>query len=565
MSGKAAGWILALLFGVASPVILFANDTPANLTPAEDAEAAGPANDMARSDFVDQVCVGTQSRSNSLTASADVSGNPADPFAKTPPIFIFSKLGYAPIWPAGPGYYSAWDILAGEYRQKPPPFPWGRISLKPFPFYDTDFRYLDDPKNTYFMWSDFLKRRRLGSDWLFSSGGEFRDRLMNEIDSRLTPTINRYEQLRTLAYGSLYYRDDFGVFIQYLDAQHLGAELPPLPIDRDRSDLVDLFVDVKLMEWDDRPIYLRGGRQELSLGSQRLVSNLEWANTLRTFQGVRAFRQGDKWDVTAFWLQPIIPNPTYFDSPDERQNFSGAWATYRSQPGHFWDWYVLNLDNSNRIFPGESGVLGGANTTTLGTRIVGDIDNTWLYDAEGMVQVGRRSNQQLQAAASTTGIGYNFKNLEMTPQLWIYYDFASGDSQPGQGDKFGTFNHLFPFGHYYLGYLDLIARQNIQDFNMQLALYPTKWTYLLVQYHDFHLAQSRSPLFSAGGVPIRVDPTGAAGTDVGDELDVLVNFHLTAHQDILLGFSKLFPGRFIRDTGPNVSPELFYLQHQIRW
>jgi hypothetical protein len=507
----------------------------------------------------------TQTATGALTGGL-AAAQPDRTFANTPPIAIFPRLGCYPVPPTGPGYYSAWDYLTGEYRQKPPPFPWGRTSLKPFfPFYDTDFRYLDDPKNTYFMWSDFMKRRRIGEDWLFSTGGEFRDRYMNEIDSRLTQTVNRYEQLRTMAYGSLYHRDDFGVFVQYLDAQHLGEELPPLPIDRDRSDLVDLFVDVKMLEWKDQPVYVRGGRQEVSLGSQRLVSNLEWANTLRTFQGVRAFRKGEKWDVTAFWLQPIIPNPTYFDSPDERQNLSGAWATYRSKPGHFWDLYVLNLNNSNQVFAGENGVLGGTNFTTLATRIVGDIENTWLYDAEGMLQVGNHSNQRLQAAASTTGVGYNFKDVDMAPQFWIYYDFASGDSQPGQGDRHGTFNQLYPFGHYYLGYLDLVARQNIQDFNMQFVFFPTKWIYFLAQYHNFHLAQARSPLFSAGGVPMRVDPTGAAGTDVGDEFDVLVNFHLTAHQDILVGFSKLFPGNFIRQTGPDVSPELFYLQHQLRW
>jgi hypothetical protein len=489
----------------------------------------------------------------------------AKPFAHTPPIFVFPRLGLYPVVPTGPGYYSGWDFLRSEYRQKPPPFPWGRISLKPFPFYDADFRYLDDPKNKYFMWSDFLKRRRVGDGWLFSTGGEFRDRYMNEIDSRLTTKVNRYEQLRTLAYGSLYYGDDFGVFVQYLDAQQFGSTLPPLRIDRDRSDLVDLYVDLKVAEWDDRPIYVRGGRQEVSLGSQRLVSNLDWANTLRTFQGVRTFRQGEKWDLNAFWLQPIIPNSTYFDSPDYRQNFSGVWATYRSKPGRFWDLYALNLNNSNRIFSGESGVLGGENSTTLGTRIVGDVDNTWLYDAEGMLQVGRHSNQQIQAGASTTGIGYNFKNVETTPQVWLYYDFASGDAQPGQGTKFGTFNQLFPFGHYYLGYLDLVARQNIQDLNVQFVAYPTNWIYLLLQYHNFHLAQARSPLFGAGGGLERVDPAGSAGTNVGNELDLLVNFHLTAHQDILIGYSKLFAGSYIAKTGPNVSPELFYLQHQLRW
>jgi len=490
---------------------------------------------------------------------------PYNPFAHTPPIFTVPRLGLYPLPPKGPGYYSAADFLTDDWRKAPPPFPWGRTSLKPFPFYDADFGYLDNPKNTYHMWSDVLKRQEVGDGWLFSTGGEFRDRYENQIDARLTPVNNNYELLRTMVYGSLYHCDNFGVFVQYLDAQSFGAELPPLGIDRNRSDLVDLFVDLKVCEWDDHPVYVRGGRQEVYLGSQRLVSNLEWANTLRTFQGVRTFRQGEKWDFNAFWLQPILPNPTYFDSPDSKQNLSGIWTTYRAKPGSSWDLYALNRDDANQTAVGQGGVVGGSNVTTLGTRVVGDLDNTWLYDFEGMVQVGRHSNQDLQAAASTTGIGYNFKNVEMTPQLWVYYDFASGDAAPEQGSKFGTFNQRYPFGHYYFGYLDLVGRQNIQDLNLQPIAYPTKWIYVLTQFHDFHLAQARSPLFNAGGVPLRVDPTGAAGNNVGNEIDFLVNFHLTAHQDLLIGYSKLFAGNFIRQTGPDLSPDLFYLQHQVRW
>lgn len=52
---------------------------------------------------------------------------------------------------------------------------------------------------------------------------------------------------------------------------------------------------------------------------------------------------------------------------------------------------------------------------------------------------------------------------------------------------------------------------------------------------------------------------------MGDEIDFLVNFPLTDHQDILIGYSKLLAGPYMERTGPNVSPDLFYLQHQLRW
>jgi hypothetical protein len=89
-----------------------------------------------------------------------------------------------------------------------------------------------------------------------------------------------------------------------------------------------------------------------------------------------------------------------------------------------------------------------------------------------------------------------------------------------------------------------------------------------LQYHHFWLAESRDALYNAGGVPYRIDPTGAAGTDVGNEIDLVVNFHLTRYSDILVSYNKLFGGNFVEATaGPNgaVDAETLYLIFQQRW
>jgi hypothetical protein len=100
---------------------------------------------------------------------------------------------------------------------------------------------------------------------------------------------------------------------------------------------------------------------------------------------------------------------------------------------------------------------------------------------------------------------------------------------------------------------------------MQFAFYPTKWITALLQYHIFHLDSTTDALYNAAGVPTRRDPTGRAGNDVGEEIDLLLNFHLGTHQDIIFGYSKLFAGDFIKATGNPGSPELVYLQYSFRW
>src|SRR5262249_12751466 len=229
-----------------------------------------------------------------------------------PPVRIFPRLGFFQMPPKGPGYYSLHDWVFDDYREKPPNFPYPPSCAMAFPFFDADFRYLDNPKNPqYDFLYDTLHRIHLGDNWLFSTGGEFRWRHMHEINSRLSGKDNDYDLIRTRVYADLWYTNTFRFYVEFLDAQTFNQDLPPARIDVDRSDFLNAFIDVKL--WDDccHPMYLRVGRQELLYGSERLISPLDWANTRRTFQGARLFRQGEKFDFDAFWVRPVIPAPSH--------------------------------------------------------------------------------------------------------------------------------------------------------------------------------------------------------------------------------------------------------------
>jgi hypothetical protein len=260
----------------------------------------------------------------------------------------------------------------------------------------------------------------------------------------------------------------------------------------------------------------------------------------------------------------VIPNRNDFDSVDNDQNFFGLWLTYRPRKGTFWDLYALNLDQARHVADGTAGQLGAFNISTLGSRFVGDWENV-LWDFEAMLQVGTWADQDLLAAAVTAELGYHFKGKPWNPQVWVGYDWASGDQRPGFGTTRSTFNQLFPFGHYYFGFLDLVGRQNIHDFSGQFVCYPHPWITGLAQFHYFRLSESRDALYNAAGRPIRRDATGQAGTDVGREIDLILSFHLSTHSDLLIGWSKFYPGAFIEGTGLDVSPELLYVQYSFRW
>lgn len=476
------------------------------------------------------------------------------------------RPGIFPIAPTkGPGYYSLWDQAFGKRRDAAPPSGYAPIALNAWPFFDADWRYVEgiDPKDRTLV--ERLKRIHLNDCLMLSTGGEYWTKYHNEHNSRLTRTQNNYTLQHVRLYSDLWYSDNVRVYGEYIWADSFGESLAPVPPDVDRGDLQDLFVDLKLFEFEGRPVYVRGGRQELLYGSQRMITPLPWANKRISFDGVKVFRQGEKWDFDAFWMQIVQPNANQFDSPDENQNLVGAWLTHRPKKGHFLDFYYLMLNNSNAVV--QQGIVRSPfHNHTVGSRWAGDNDG-WLWDLEGMLQFGEQNHADLFAGAGTAGVGRSWKDASLKPTAWLYYDYASGDSDPNSGNAH-TFNQLYPFGHYYLGWMDAVGRQNIHDISAHLYLYPQPWLTTWIQYHHFFLADSHDALYNAGGVAYRRDPTGAAGTNVGDEIDLVFNFHLTRYSDVLVSYNKLYGGGFLKSTAGatgSVNAESLYLIFQQRF
>jgi hypothetical protein len=486
---------------------------------------------------------------------------PRSAWLDSPLTHYYPRAGNFAIPPKGPGYYSGLDWLRGDWREAAPKSAFVPFGLMQPSFFDADWRYIDDPKYNPDLFEK-LHRVHLGDNWLFGTGGQMWWRHMHEINSRLTGRTNDYDLVRARMYGDLWYQDSFRIYAEFITAQSFNEDLAPQRIDQNRADLLNLFVDIKIAEFNCRPAYLRVGRQELNIGSTRLISSLEWANTRRTFEGVRGFWLGEKWDVDLFWVRPVLVQNSRFDFADHNQNFAGAFVTHRPEKGQAIDFYYLYLDNHNRTAP--LGIVNAPTVVhTLGSRYSGD-KNGYLWDFEGAFQLGDRGGADIAAGMATAGVGYNWSKAPMNPTVWAYYDWASGDHSPNAG-SYNTFNQLFPFGHYYLGFADYVGRQNVRDINFHLYLYPAKWVTFNAQYHIMRLDSATDALYAPNGTPTRVRTNGSAGGAIGQELDLLVNFHLGKHSDFLVGYSRLNAGEFISNTGPHRSPELFYAMYNFRW
>lgn len=485
-------------------------------------------------------------------------------WTRVPNVQPFPPLGSTIVPPRGSGYYTLLELILHDRREAPPKYPYPRFAIMPFPFFNADWRSLDNLETREDDPFNLFKRIFLGDDFMFTAGGEERWRYNNEVNSRFSGTDNTYYLTRTRVYGDLWYRDLFRIYGEFINAQSFDQDLPPQSIDQYNPNFLNLFADVKLGTIRDQPLYLRGGRQELLYGSERLISPLAWANTQRTFQGGKLFWQNEKLSIDGFVVQPVVPSANSFASVNWQQVFSGVWGTYRPTKGEIVDLYYLDLQDSTPIYSGQNGVKGTLNVSTVGSRWYGN-KNDWLWDTEGMLQFGRYSNQGILANAYTMGGGYNFSKWLFSPTVWLYYDYASGDPTPGTGGVHRTFNQLFPFGHYYFGMMDNVGRQNINDINGKLLLFPAKWMTTWVEYHVLRLDSSKDALYNSAGVATLVDPTGKAGIDVGEILTVVNNFTIDLHQNVFVQYSHLYPGTFLQATEKGRSQDELYLMYAFRW
>jgi hypothetical protein len=465
---------------------------------------------------------------------------------------------------------SGWSVIVppippatprpGEEPARPvTPRPWAPL------FFDNNFRYLDDARNVYLNPFDFTRRIPLtpSGDIRLDFGGEFRWQGKMEDNRRLLGFENDYNLFRERLYLDAWYRDRARAFVEVLWADSSRQTLPPLPIDINHGDLLNAFGELKFFERDATSISFRGGRQELFYGNQRLVSPLDWANTRRTFQGYKLLFRSPYWAVDGFWTQPVAILPRAFDEAVEQRQFFGVYGSYRRFEDAVIEPNYLGLVETDLFAPVPEAVIGDQVAHTFGFRLQTNRSG-WIVETELAYQFGEDFDLDRSAGMATVGLGRKFDDLWGDPELFIYVDYASGDDDPTNGTS-GTFNQLFPLGHKYFGYMDLVGRQNILDPNVIFKIYPSKRINLLLWYHHFELASARDALYNAGGIPIRVDPTGRAGTDVGDEIDVLINLIVNPNTDFQIGYSHFFPGSFLERTGPGEDANFFYSQFTFRF
>ncbi|MEM9415079.1 MAG: alginate export family protein [Planctomycetota bacterium] len=371
---------------------------------------------------------------------------------------------------------------------------------------------------------------------------------------------------RVRLHGDLHIGENFRVFVEGKSAFSTDRNLPGMQrtLDNDELALQQAFADFTFDWGDDGTVTLRAGRQQLLFGKQRLVSPLVWSNTMRAWDGVSAIVNTGGWTYHAFWTQ-FAPVRKYDSNRSDRHTqFFGLYASglFCEDCGMKADFYFLGLDQDDPTNT-YNGTTGAERRYTVGARLFGKINDTgWDYDVEAAYQFGDVGSADINAWMFAGELGYAYGD-DWKTRVFVGFDYASGDDTPGDGDV-ETFNQLFPLGHAYLGYIDVVGRQNIMDFSVGVSAKPMDKLTVRAALHVFWRASDNDALYNAGGGVVRGG--GLAGSSyVGTELDLTAKYKIDGHTTLLVGYSHFFAGDFVEDATPAADDDVDYFYAQLQW
>lgn len=331
-------------------------------------------------------------------------------------------------------------------------------------------------------------------------------------------------------------------FVQFQDSRTFGEEASTTA-DTEGADLHQGCFDVRLKELPGTDLVLRAGRQEIALGSGRLVERCAWSNAGRSFDGARLIWKQSDWEVNLFGAN-VHEVPA---STDEDHVFSGLHAAYGGLKDHAFEAYAYHRRFAEESFVGETGSLGELRDTTVGARAAGKA-GPWDYEAEGAWQTGERADDDVDAWMAVARAGYSVPGCPCGLRLGLEYDYASGDPDPADGE-WQTFDPLYGLNHWPLGVSDYVVRSNVHDFVAEASASPfgAKDWVVSSQFHWYRLAEAEDAWRGSNLAVVRRDATGESSADLGREINLQVA-HKTKNIEFSLGAARFLAGEFVEDT-----------------
>jgi hypothetical protein len=340
------------------------------------------------------------------------------------------------------------------------------------------------------------------------------------------------------------------VFLELRDARETGSSLDEEDFPRnnpfaDTLDIRQLFYEG--LDLAGTGVSVRLGRQQMSYGDQRVFGPGQWGNTGRwAWDAAVVNLKRSHFDADAWVGRPVR------NRPDRWPNLSvpepvvaAAYVRVLKLPMRLDLFYVHKGDESGTT-AGENG-SGNLRSHALGIQTEGT-RGPLDYALTGVVQRGAWGQDRIRAGGASGTLGVRLK-APWQPRIRAVMTWGSGDDDPHDGVH-GTFDGVVGGADIaFYGYCNLFFWANLWDREVQVLLRPADRLDVHLQAHAFALASRRDAWYSTSLSAVRRDPSGASGTDLGDEIDLRAVYRIRPGVELMAGLGYFRPGSYVRRTG----------------
>lgn len=426
--------------------------------------------------------------------------------------------------------------------------------------YDEDWSALQGAPQTGWRQAKYIPLDDAGDVYL-TLGGEARARFEgfdNNLWGDPPAPDDGYLWLRVMPHADLH-AGPARVFVQGIAGYARGVGAGKGPADETGIDLLQGFGDIRLKLGTDSRLTLRGGRELMALGSERLVGIRYGPNIPQAFDGVRAIAEHGPLRVDAFHLHPVaIGGGDFDDKTSKTRRLDGIYTTLTPAKGIGIDAYWLGYENESARFVART---GRETRDTFGLRFVGKRgDLGWNWEA--MLQRGHFADDRIRAWSLATETAWSFPQAPLKPRLRLRANIASGDRDPADG-KLGTFNALFPKGKYF-GELSPIGPRNIVNLHPSVDFDLGKGVTVELVAARFWRESRGDGIYDIPGGLIR-PAGGSRSRHIGDQFEISAGWQASEILSFSASLSAFRPGAFIRDTGAARTIRMTGIEAQLKF
>jgi hypothetical protein len=362
---------------------------------------------------------------------------------------------------------------------------------------------------------------------------EIRERIDQRTDRDFSSAVNddRADLNSRIRIGvDIKYRENVTGRIQYRYAHDYTFTMAK-DYTTDRSD-----VDQAYLAFKTRKGLLTVGRQNVVKSNHLTFGVAQFGNISTAFDGIRY--TNEQWDLFVGRVG-IISSTNYPDA-------YAAFVTRKSK-----------LGETTIIAKQDEAPIKDIEVYALDHRYVGK-SGQWTFEAEGIAEIGQSSGKDLEAWAGHAKAQYQIN------KKWSAAVIGNIGSGGSTSTKTHTFDQLYGSHHASFGQMEMQGWRNMKELAFDVTYKPDAKLNVGLQYHVFQLYDNKDGWYGAGGTLNKrvggsyIDATGAAGGDVGQEIELCGTYALNKNHVLQFGVAKFLPGSFIKSFNGSATRDQYW-------